>query len=139
LKTLILFLTHMFFFGGAMASSGQIHHRIDYIEFAVTDLAKAKEFYGSAFSWKFTDYGTSYAGIQKGNGESGEFGGLSLDSKVTTGGPLVILYSNDLESSRRLVVEAGGTITKEPFSFPGGRRFHFQDPSGNELAAWSDK
>lgn len=115
--------------------ANHIHHGIDYIEFTVSDLEKAKKFYQAAFGWKFKDYGTSYAGIQK---DGGEAGGLLLDSKVNTGGPLVILYSNDLAASLAQVVAAGGKITKELFSFPGGRRFQFTDPSGNELAVWSE-
>lgn len=112
------------------------HHAIDYIEFTVTDIAAAKQFYGEAFGWKFTDYGPDYAGIQKDGG--GEVGGLRQDSSVQTGGPLVVLYSSDLEASLAQVRKAGGTITKPPFEFPGGRRFHFTDPSGNELSAWSE-
>lgn len=119
-----------------MANTNHTHHGIDYIEFSVTDLNKAKTFYSSAFGWKFNDYGPDYAGIQK---EEGEVGGLRADSKVHKGGPLVILYSNDLEDSLTKVTEAGGKITKMPFVFPGGRRFQFTDPSGNELAVWSEK
>lgn len=114
----------------------QEHHRISYIEFTVRDMAAAQKFYTDAFGWKFTNYGPDYAGIQGGDGE---VGGLRSDQEVQPGGPLVILYSTDLEGSVRAVKEAGGTIVQEPFSFPGGRRFHFQDPSGNELAVWSDK
>ncbi|MBI3549302.1 MAG: VOC family protein [Elusimicrobia bacterium] len=119
-----------------MAAAAHVHHGIDYIEFTVTDMAKAKAFYGAAFGWTFNEYGPSYAGIRR---ENGEAGGLRLDAKVATGGPLVILFSDDLEKSVRSVTEAGGTITKPPFSFPGGRRFQFKDPSGNELAVWSLK
>ena len=110
------------------------HHQIDYIEFNVTDMAAAKRFYTEAFDWEFTDYGDSYAGIRRADGEAG---GLSLVDEVTTGGPLVILYSKDLDDSLERVRAAGGTITQEPFSFPGGRRFHFTDPSGNQLAVWA--
>ena len=112
------------------------HHSIDYIEFTVTDLAEAKRFYGAAFGWEFNDYGPDYAGIQKSEGEAG---GLRQDANVQRGGPLVILFSKDLDASLGKVREAGGNIVKEPFSFPGGRRFHFEDPSGNELAVWSEK
>lgn len=111
------------------------HHAIDYIEFTVTDLERAKAFYGSAFGWRFTDYGPEYAGIQK---EGGEAGGLCLDSKVVTGGPLVILYSKTLDETLNRVQAAGGKIVKAIFEFPGGRRFHFQHPCGNELAVWSE-
>ncbi len=113
------------------------HHTIDYIEFTVLDVAEAKRFYGAAFGWTFTDYGPEYAGIQRPGG--GEVGGLNLGPKVDRGGPLVVLYSTDLEESIEAVRSAGGRIVKEPFAFPGGRRFHFLDPSGNELAAWSEQ
>jgi predicted enzyme related to lactoylglutathione lyase len=119
-----------------MAEQSHIHHGIDYIEFSVTDMAEAKRFYEAAFHWKFNDYGPDYAGIQK---QSGEAGGLRLEPEVSPGGPLVILYSDDLENTLARVREAGGRITIEPFDFPGGRRFHFVDPSGNELAVWTDK
>ena len=112
------------------------HHTIDYIELGAADLGEAKRFYGAAFGWKFTDYGPDYAGIQK--EEGGEVGGIRRDDGVQRGGPLVILYSTDLEASVRAVVEAGGQVVKDPFSFPGGRRFHFTDPAGNELAVWSE-
>lgn len=115
------------------------HHAIDYIELPVRDLAAAKRFYGEAFGWKFNDYGDTYAGIQ---GEHREVGGLAqleegASDEVKTGGPLVILYSSNLEASLDAVVTAGGKIVQPIFSFPGGRRFHFTDPSGNELAVWT--
>lgn len=110
------------------------HHTIDYIEFTVRDIAAAKRFYGAAFGWQFTDYGPEYAGIQGGDGE---VGGLRQAEDVRAGGPLVVLYSTDLEASLEAVRRAGGPIVQDPFSFPGGRRFHFRDPSGNELAVWS--
>ena len=116
----------------------QVHHAIDYIEFAVTDMNAAKNFFRAAFDWEFNDYGPEYAGIRKVSGE-GESGGLRLEDSVASGGPLVILYSTDLEASQQRVIDAGGTITLEPISFPGGRRFQFHDPFGNELAVWSDK
>jgi len=112
------------------------HHTIDYIEIAMTDLAEAKRFYAAAFGWAFTDYGPDYAGIQRPGG--GEVGGMHQVDAVQRGGPLVVLYSNDLEASVSAVNDAGGVITKPIFSFPGGRRFQFTDPSGNELAVWSD-
>lgn len=120
-----------------MSESGKdlVHHGIDYIEFAVTDMAESKRFYHEAFGWEFNDYGSDYAGIRK---EGGEAGGFRLDPAVTTGGPLVILYSADLEATLAKVRAAGGTIVTDPFEFPGGRRFHFTDPSGNELAVWAE-
>ncbi len=115
----------------------QQHHMIDYVEFTVLDLAAAKRFYGAAFDWDFQDYGPTYAGIKRPGG--GEVGGLSQGPKVDRGGPLVVLYSADLESTIIAVQDAGGQLVKQPFTFPGGRRFHFLDPSGNELAVWSEK
>jgi hypothetical protein len=110
------------------------HHAIDYVEFTVRDLAEAKRFYAAAFGWTFNDYGPAYAGIR---GNDGEVGGLRETSHLQAGGPLVVLYSDDLEASLLAVQAAGGILVREPFSFPGGRRFHFTDPSGNELAVWS--
>ena len=117
-----------------MASGGHRHHAIDYIEFAVRDLAAAKRFYAEAFGWEFNDYGPDYAGIKSGDGEAG---GMYPSETVRTGGPLVILFSRDLEQSLTAVKAAGGTSSRDPFAFPGGRRFQFLDPSGNELAVWS--
>lgn len=111
------------------------HHTIDYIELTVRDLAKSKRFYGAAFGWEFNDYGPDYAGIK---GPDGEVGGMYPTTELRIGGPLVILYSNDLDASLAAVRAAGGKVVKEPYSFPGGRRFHFTDPSGNELAVWSE-
>ncbi|NHA15769.1 VOC family protein [Thioalkalivibrio sp. XN279] len=118
-----------------MSTPGHVHHAIDYIEFCVTDMARAKQFYAEAFGWEFNDYGPEYAGIRKPGGEAG---GLRAAPDAVTGGPLVILYSRDLERSLASVRAAGGRITLEPFTFPGGRRFHFLDPSGNELAVWAE-
>lgn len=117
-----------------MSQPSHVHHGIDYIEFSVLDMDESKRFYAAAFGWTFNDYGPDYAGIRK---EGGEAGGLRHAGSVVTGGPLVILYSEHLEETLAAVRGAGGRITKEPFDFPGGRRFHFEDPSGNELAVWS--
>lgn len=119
-----------------MSDGAHTHHAIDYIEFGVTNLVEAKRFYSQAFGWKFTDYGPGYAGIQ---GAEREAGGLTEVAEVSGGGPLIVLYSNDLEASLAAVKRAGGAITKEPFDFPGGRRFEFKDPSGNQLAAWIER
>ncbi len=111
------------------------HHGIDYIEFQVTDMAATKALYAGAFGWSFTEYGAGYTGIQKPGG--GEWGGFALVESVTTGGPLVVLYSRDLAASLADVRAAGGQITQDIFEFPGGRRFELLDPSGNALAVWS--
>ena len=118
-----------------MTLGTQSQHHIDYIELTVTDMARAQRFYSDAFGWEFTDYGPGYAGIRSGEKEAG---GLRLDETVVQGGPLVVLYSGDLEASVTAVRDAGGKIVVEPFEFPGGRRFHFEDPSGNQLAIWSE-
>ncbi|MBX3206732.1 MAG: VOC family protein [Labilithrix sp.] len=118
------------------AETKHTHHAIDYIEIAVKDVAEAKRFYGSAFGWTFNDYGPGYAGIV---GEHREQGGLCQSDDVKTGGPLVVLFSRGLDATLAAVRSAGGSVTKEPFDFPGGRRFHFTDPSGNELAVWAER
>lgn len=110
------------------------HHGIDYIELAATDIEATRRFYGAAFGWTFTNYGPGYIGITIGDRE---VGGIRQEESVRPGGPLVILYSDDLESSLAAERDAGGEIVQESYSFPGGRRFHFADPSGNELAVWS--
>ena len=111
------------------------HHAIDYIEISVLDIAEAKRFYGEAFGWSFTDYSPTYVGIR---GIGAEMGGFSKVEEVKPGTTLVVIYSKNLRESLEAVRGAGGEIVKEIFSFPGGRRFHFLDPSGNQLAVWSD-
>lgn len=108
---------------------------IDYIEFPVTDMQASKAFYSAVFGWEFVDYGPDYASFSDANVE----GGFRQESEIKAGGPLVVFYAEDLEGVERSVRGAGGTVIREIFSFPGGRRFHFTDPSGNELAVWSDK
>ena len=106
--------------------------KIDYVELPGGDLVATKSFYQSAFGWTFTDYGPSYAAF-----EQGVDGGFDSDAAGTRQ-PLVVLYAHDLEAMAATVQAAGGAIVKPIFSFPGGRRFHFRDPSGNELAVWSE-
>lgn len=112
------------------------HHEIGYIEFGVTDLEATRRFYESAFNWEFNDYGPEYCGIKSPDGE-GEIGGLSAGSEPTSGNPLVLLHSTDLEASQTAVENAGGTIVAGPYDYPGGRRFEFTDPSGNRLGVYS--
>lgn len=112
-----------------------INNHINYIEFKAHDLKKIKTFYTEAFGWKFTDYGPTYTSFA----ESGVYGGFELSEEPILNGALVVLYHADLESVQTDVKKAGGEITRAIFSFPGGKRFHFKDPSGNELAVWSDK
>ena len=108
--------------------------RVDYIEFAASDIPEIKSFYTNAFGWEFTDYGPDYTSFN--DGRLG--GGFYSAQEVTSGGPLVVLYSVDLAAAEARIPEFGGTIVRPTFEFPGGRRFHFADPSGNELAVWSD-
>jgi uncharacterized protein len=115
------------------------HHTVDYIEIPVVDVAVAKEFYGSAFGWTFNDYGPDYAGIQDPARSGAEIGGLAKSDAVRVGGPLVLLFSDDLDASVEAVVAAGGNVVNGPYAFPGGRRFHFADPSGNELGVWAQQ
>ena len=113
------------------------HHAIDYVELAVADVARASLFYADAFGWSFNDYGPAYAGIRAPDGD-GEVGGLNASGPPRPGGPLVLLWSDDLDATLTAVEQAGGRVVTPPFEFPGGRRFHFADPDGNELGAWSD-
>lgn len=115
-----------------------VHHSIDYVELVVTDLETAKSFYRDAFGWVFVDYGPAYAGIASPSGDGSEVGGLLLaDQPRTVGGPLVLLYSDDLDTTQAAITASGGTVTQGPYEFPGGRRLHFVDPSGNELGVWA--
>ncbi len=116
-------------------SHAEHDRRMDYIEFPTADLAQSKRFYSEVFGWEFTDYGPSYASFH--DGRLG--GGFNADREVHAGGPLVVLYATDLEGTKARVTESGGRIVQDVFEFPGGRRFHFTDPSGNELAVWSDR
>ncbi len=115
-------------------SNPEQDRRIDYIEFSVKSVPDAKRFYSSAFGWSFEDYGPDYASFSDGKLS----GGFRTAAKLQTGGPLVVIYAADLEGMEQQVKQAGGKIVKPIFSFPGGRRFHFSDPSGNELAVWSE-
>lgn len=120
-----------------MTESPHRHHAIDYIEIPVIDVAAAKAFYGSAFGWTFTYYGPDYAGIQD-PARSAEAGGLAKTDAVRSGGLVVLLFSEDLNASVDAVVAAGGRIVNGPYEFPGGRRFEFTDPSGNQLGVWAE-
>jgi predicted enzyme related to lactoylglutathione lyase len=108
--------------------------RIDYIEFGAGDIGATKAFYQTVLGWEFTDYGPDYTSFSDGRLR----GGFTTDRPVGPGSALVVLYATDLEATMEEVREAGGAIVRDVFSFPGGRRFHFADPSGNELAVWSD-
>ena len=106
---------------------------VNYIEFGVSDIARSKAFYGAAFGWTFTDYGPDYCEFSDGHMK----GGFDANGAVAPGGPLVVLYGDDLNDIIASVEAAGGKIVKPVFDFPGGRRFHFTDPDGYELAVWT--
>ena len=115
-------------------SQAEQNRRIDYIEFSTTNIEDTKKFYSEVFEWEFTDFGPDYTSFT--DGRMG--GGFSVASEMRAGGPLIVLYSTNLAEIETRVRESGGKIVKEIFEFPGGRRFHFADPSGNELAVWSE-
>lgn len=107
--------------------------KIDYVEMPGADMPALKGFYQRAFGWTFTDYGPDYAAYSEGLD-----GGFDGDAATRIAKPLVVLYAHDLEAMAAKVEASGGAVTSPIFSFPGGRRFHFTDPSGNELAVWSE-
>lgn len=109
-----------------------VHEQVQYLEFSSKDPSKAKKFYTESFGWVFTDYGPEYTAFE----------GAYVDGGFTTGTPvrgsiLIVLYSEEIEKTRERVISAGGKIAKETYDFPGGKRFHFIDPDGYELAVWS--
>lgn len=116
-------------------SQAEQDRRMDYIEFRSTNIEQTKKFYSQVFGWEFTDYGPDYTSFRDGRMN----GGFEFAPEVQGGGPLVVLYSLDLEEIEAQVIASGGRVVRETFEFPGGRRFHFTDPSGNELAVWSDR
>lgn len=114
-----------------------VHGKLDYVEFAAHDLDATKRFFAQAFGWTFEDYGPDYAAFADA-GLDGGFYRADLKSRSETGGALLVFYSARLDETLAAVEAAGGTILKPVFEFPGGRRFHFAEPSGNEFAVWSD-
>jgi predicted enzyme related to lactoylglutathione lyase len=114
------------------------HEKINYVEFSASDLSATKRFFESAFNWTFQDFGPEYTAFSN-EGLDGGFFLSDRCSKTENGGALIVFYSANLEDTQQKVEAAGGTIARAIFSFPGGRRFHFEEPSGNEFAVWSDK
>jgi len=107
---------------------------INYIEFKAKNLGSVKEFYSSVFGWEFTDYGERYTAFEN----SGVAGGFEYSEEPIVNGALVVLAHDNLDEIQQKIEAAGGTISVPIFSFPGGKRFHFVDPTGNELAVWSE-
>ncbi|NNL56162.1 MAG: VOC family protein [Pseudomonadales bacterium] len=112
------------------------HHKINYVELPASDLDASKQFFSDVFGWEFTDYGPDYCAFANA-GVDGGFYRSTLHSSASQGAALVVLYSAQLEQTLASVESAGGRVCKPIFAFPGGRRFHFIEPSGNELAVWS--
>ena len=111
--------------------------KIDYLEFPARDFTATKAFYSRAFGWSFQDFGEEYCAFNDGKLDGG-FYKSEQNSSTENGSALVVLYALDLEKTLEMVVDSGGAIVRPIFSFPGGRRFHFSDPNGNELAVWSE-
>ena len=114
------------------------HEKINYVEFPSKDLSKTKAFFSAVFNWSFTDYGPEYTAFENEGLDGGFFKSEHLVS-ADSGSALIVFFSNTLEKSQTKIEENGGNITQAIFDFPGGRRFHFTDPNGNEYAVWSDK
>jgi len=113
------------------------HEKINYVEFPAKDIATAKTFFSQVFGWSFEDFGPDYAAFSN-EGLNGGFFKSDLVASSVKGGALIVFYSKELENTQSKIEQAGGAIVRAIFSFPGGRRFHFADPNGNEYAVWSD-
>jgi len=113
------------------------HEKINYVEFPAKDIEATKAFFISAFGWTFVDYGPEYTAFSN-EGLDGGFYKSDLSVSTEEGSALTVFYSKDIERTQSKIENAGGTIIKPIFSFPGGRRLHFGDPNGNEYAVWSD-
>lgn len=114
------------------------HEKLNYVEFPARDLEKTSAFFQQVFNWQFTDYGPEYTAFDN-QGLAGGFYQSPLSASTRHGSALLVFYSEQLEQTQQKIEAAGGEIIKPIFNFPGGRRFHFCEPSGNEFAVWSDK
>lgn len=113
------------------------HEKLNYLEYAAVDLGATKAFFEKVFTWTFIDYGDDYTAFSD-QGLDGGFYRADHQSRSDSGGALAIFWSDDLEATLKKIKSAGGVIIKPTFDFPGGRRFHFTEPSGNEFAVWGD-
>ena len=113
------------------------HNTINYVEFPAKNIETTKAFFATVFGWSFVDYGPEYTTFYNAGIKGGIFK-ADLSSSTATGSVLMVFYSENLQQTQADIEEAGGVIIKPIFSFPGGRRFHFGDPNGNEYAVWSD-
>ena len=114
------------------------HEKINYVEFPAKDIELTKSFFSTVFGWAFEDYGPDYTAFSN-QGLNGGFYKSELSVSCKNGSALIVFFSNNLEQTQSKIEPAGGTIKEPIFHFPGGRRFHFTDPNGNEFAVWSDK
>ncbi len=115
------------------------HMKINYLELPAKNLSKTKAFFSEAFAWQFTDYGPEYVAFSDQAGIDGGFYASDNSATTANGSVLVVFYSEDLAKTQATIESAGGTINQAIFDFPGGQRFHFLDPSGNEYAVWSEQ
>jgi len=113
------------------------HEKINYVEFPAKDIEAVKVFFNTVFGWDFIDYGPEYSAFSD-QGLNGGFYKSTLSSTTDNGSALIVFYSSELEKTEAKITACAGKIIKPIFSFPGGRRFHFADPNGNEYAVWSD-
>lgn len=114
------------------------HEKISYVEFPAKNLQLTKDFFSQVFGWSFKDFGPDYTAFSNA-GLDGGFFKAELSSSTSNGAALIVFYSSDLEATQEKILKAKGVIVKPVFSFPGGRRFHFTEPGGNEFAVWTDK
>lgn len=115
----------------------QNHHQLSYLEIPTKNIEDAKDFFSKVFQWSFVDYGPTYCCFTN-QGINGGFIQAELTVSTESGSPLIVLYSSDPAATQSKIEQSGGTIIKPIYSFPGGRRFHFSDPTGNEFAVWSE-
>lgn len=113
------------------------HEKMNYVEFSACDLIATKAFFESAFDWVFQDYGPEYTAFNH-QGLDGGFFKAEVSSTQATGGALIVFFSNNLTDTQNKIKTAGGVITQDTYEFPGGKRFHFTEPSGNEFAVWGE-
>ena len=113
------------------------HEKINYLELPAKDMESTKAFFSEVFDWSFVDYGSDYVACENAGIDVGFFKS-DLAAQTSTGSVLVVFYSDALEETLAKIEKAHGKITKPIFSFPGGRRFHFCDPNGNEFAVWAN-
>jgi len=113
------------------------HEKINYVEFPAKDMEATKVFFSTVFGWSFIDFGPEYMAFTNA-GLDGGFFKSELSMTTSNGSTLIVFYSKELEKTQSKIENARGKIVKPIFSFPGGRRFHFSDPNGNEYAVWSD-